>query len=515
MSNEQLIAELKKHFGFTHFRTGQQEIIQDLMAGQDVLGILPTGTGKSLCYQLPAMCQEGITIVVSPLLSLMVDQVKQLKAKGFKRVVAVNSLLDRQQKNAIMKHLHQYKLIYCSPEMLQNEFFLNRLTSLRISLFVVDEAHCISQWGHEFRTDYLKLNDVIKQLNHPTVLALSATATPQVQDDISYYLDKPNIRKRVFQMDRPNIAFAVEVVDHWQDKINRIVQILTEKPVPTMIYFSSRNWCEMTSETLKNQLKHLRIAFYHGGMDTEDRLLIQQQFMSNQLDVICCTSAFGMGVDKQNIRLVIHFHLPAQIESFIQEVGRAGRDGLQSVSLSLYAKGDEQIPLAFIEQELPTQRQTEHFYQYFSKKESLSNVDDETQDILMEHLQLNETQWRFLQYQLNQHHLAIVEEQEENWRKAFQNTLELIKQRTSHKMNKLFELMNWFEHKGCKRESLYEVFQDGFQRPDQFCCDYCDFTFEQWNPETIQRVQENNHWQAELRRLFHREELDEETVKSS
>src|SRR5690625_2458184 len=205
---------LKNIFGWTSFKMGQREIISDILAGEDVLGVLPTGSGKSLCYQLPAQILPGLTIVVSPLISLMEDQEKQLKARGIKNVVAINSFLSYQDRQHIYNHLNQYKLIFVSPEILQQDALLNRLKVLTISLFVIDEAHCISQWGHEFRPDYLRLAKILTYFQHPPVLALSATASKDVQSDIISSLERPQMKKHIYPMERPNIVLYVKELEN-------------------------------------------------------------------------------------------------------------------------------------------------------------------------------------------------------------------------------------------------------------------------------------------------------------
>ncbi|MBB6452172.1 ATP-dependent DNA helicase RecQ [Salirhabdus euzebyi] len=504
---------MEKHFGFSGFREGQKEIISDVLSDHDVLGILPTGTGKSLCYQLPSLYLEGITIVVSPLISLMVDQVKQLKAKGFKRVTAINSMLDFRQKKHRINNLHHYKLIYCSPEMLQNEHFMTQITSLHISLFVVDEAHCISQWGHEFRTDYLKLNDVIKKLKYPRVLALSATATPQVQDDIVKYLERPEMKKRVYAMDRENLTFTVEHVENWQEKMERIEHILRMHPVSTMIYFSSREWCEKVCFMLKEKITNLKVAFYHGGMEPDDRLLIQQQFMNDQLDVICCTSAFGMGVDKPNVRLVIHFHLPTQKESYIQEVGRAGRDGDSSVGLVLYSKGDEQIPIHLMELELPTENQIKHVYEYVNPLQ-LNSIEEKQEEIISQ-CELSESQWKFILFQMEKFHVVqdgIISKDKEKIENAYRHTVTYKQERFSHKVQKFYELLEWVHGDECRRKTIYQSFQKGFKAPTENCCDFCGFTFNEWEPLIVTRERKVHSWMEELKEIFHQEGPDEKTI---
>jgi ATP-dependent DNA helicase RecQ len=493
---------LNKYFGYSAFRLGQKEIIQDILSGKDVLGVLPTGTGKSICYQLPSLLLEGLTIVVSPLISLMVDQVKQLKAKGFKRVTAINSLINYKQRKSILKNLKEYKLIYCSPEILQSEKLLQELSRTKVSLFVIDEAHCISQWGHEFRTDYLKLLKVIEILQNPPILALTATATPRVQKDIMKYINRPNMKRRIYPMDRENIAFVIEQMNNWEEKIERIIQLLEAQPVPTMIYFSSRKWCEKVYQILKERLT-LNIAFYHGGMEGEDRLLIQQQFMNDQLDVICCTSAFGMGIDKQNIRLIIHFHFPAQIESYIQEVGRAGRDGEQSVGLVLFSNGDEQIPLSLIEQELPNDLQIHHVFTFLAKETGKSINEFET--ALIEKLKLNITQWRFLLFHLEKNNLLrnnILQGSQKEWEQGFHATKDFKMKRLSLKMKQFSSFKDWLYSEDCRRKILFQAFQEDYTKPEKLCCDVCDDIWGAWTPVRKTRQEHLINWREKLKLIF-------------
>ncbi len=498
-----VIETLEKHFGFSTFRTGQKEIIKDILSGHDVLGILPTGTGKSLCYQLPSILFRGITIVVSPLISLMIDQVKQLKAKGFKRVAAINSMMNVEQKKAIINNLNQYKLIYVSPEMLQNSWIMKVLLTQHISLFVIDEAHCISQWGHEFRTDYLKLKAVISQLNNPPVLALSATATPEVQQDIMHYLGRPKMLKRIYPMDRENIAFVIEHTANWTDKVDRIINLLKEKQVPTMIYFSSRMWCEKISTILGERLPNRNVSYYHGGMDSEDRLLIQQQFMNNQLDIICCTSAFGMGVDKPDVRLVIHFHMPTQLESYIQEVGRAGRDGKQSVGLVLYSNGDEQIPLTLIEQELPTDKQIQDVFHFLSST-TIREL-PQLEEAIFINLELNETQWGFISHQLERNNLienGILVNDHSKWRTGLETTLAYRNKRMRNKEELFTQFLSWIHSTSCRREKLYESFQNGFTKPELLCCDHCHSVLSNWQTEGLPIKDATYNWNEKLKKIF-------------
>ncbi|WP_226579433.1 RecQ family ATP-dependent DNA helicase [Halobacillus litoralis] len=494
---------LKDHFGFSDFREGQESIIKDVMSGKDVLGILPTGTGKSLCYQLPAILLGGTTIVVSPLISLMIDQVKQLKASGYKSVTALNSFMEREERTRVVKNLNRYSLIYISPEMLQNDWLQNKLRQMSVKLFVIDEAHCISQWGHEFRTDYLKLHQTIEVLGQPTVLALSATATPDVQKDIMEKLKRPDMNRRIYPMDKQNISLAVEECHTPEDKINRIINVLKENHAPTMIYFSSRQWAERASIELKENLNH-EVAFYHGGMDQTDRMLVQQQFMNNQLDVICCTSAFGMGVDKRNIRLIIHFHLPSQLESFIQEIGRAGRDGKASASLVLFTNRDHHLPQMLIQSELPEQQDLGRIFSYLQFKQGGALPEDET---VMEDLQLSESQWNFIKYQLEESSVLVGQELRFIPDFLQEKMNRLLEERWLYKQGKLTEMLQWIHHTGCRRKKLYQPFQEMIREPYVPCCDACDFkvndlSFNEEKPNQI----DASTWKERLQLIFQQED---------
>ncbi|MFC3038954.1 RecQ family ATP-dependent DNA helicase [Virgibacillus xinjiangensis] len=497
---------LKHHFGYDTFRRGQKEIIHDVLAGNDVLGILPTGSGKSICYQLPAKLMGGTTIVVSPLISLMVDQVKQLKAMRFKEVVALNSFMNPVERRNVYQQLPHYKLIYLSPELLQYKEVLDRLRKLDINLFVIDEAHCISQWGHEFRPDYLKLGDIIEELDNPPVLALSATATPQVQQDILSSLKKTGVHKHIYPMDRDNIAFCIETVKDDKEKQVYISQLLKKFRVPALIYFSSRKTAEETAKSLAGHLDGREIAFYHGGMEQSDRISIQQQFMNGQLDVICCTSAFGMGINKANIRLVIHYHMPGQIESFIQEVGRAGRDGKSSVSVLLYGENDLFLPKMIAEKELPSTEELNKAANILTNL-YLSDQSLPEEEVELENLfQLTESQWRFLRYQLEKHGIIKGNQifyEEDDFSTAFRFIDAHRRERKTLKDEKLTEMLYWVHTKDCLRKHLYKSFQPSYSEAVYHCCNNCDFSFSDWKPE-VNRVEINNHtsWQDRLKTLL-------------
>lgn len=514
MINKRILREnLQKHFGYSAFRTGQEEIILDVMKGKDVLGILPTGSGKSICYQLPAKLLEGVTIVVSPLISLMVDQVRQLKASHFKKVAAINSFISRSERNHIYKNIHYYKLVYVSPEILQQDRLQRLLKELHVSLFVIDEAHCISQWGHEFRPDYLRLASTIELLNNPPILALTATATLQVQSDIVKTLGRKEFARHVHPMDKDNITFSVQQVVDENEKLQVITPLLNKYRVPTIIYFSSREATEKVSEQLKSNTK-ARIAFYHGGMDQYDRVTIQQQFMNDQLDVICCTSAFGMGINKSNIRLIIHFHMPPNLESFIQEVGRGGRDGDTCVSLLLSSPGDIYIPQSMIQGELPTNNQIEYTFHQLEKL-VIANQSLPTDNIEIEnYFQLSEIQWRFLLFQFEKRGIIkrrAIYFEPVKWKTAQEEIIKLRNQRSGLKEKNLTEILRWTEEKSCLRKRLYSAFQNTVKSPLFQCCSNCDFQWSQWNPPqtNIAKKGMDDTWKTKLRKLLLIEAPDE------
>src|SRR5699024_6594956 len=273
------------------------------------------------------------------------------------------------------------------------------LKRIQINFVVIDEAHCISQWGYEFRPDYLKIKDVITELNEPPILALSATVTPTVQQDIVKSLKRDRIKQHIYPMDRDNIALTIEHVANDVEKVQMITYIVEKYHVPTLIYFSSRSVAERVANELTSTMTGKNVAYYHGGLEQQDRLHIQQQFMNDQLDVICCTSAFGMGINKQDIRIIIHYHMPSQIESFIQEIGRAGRDGKDSLSVLLYAENDKFLPQSFIEQELPTENQMFFVLEQLMRSYEHGQTVDYL-DSTFNRAELNETQWNFLHSQL-------------------------------------------------------------------------------------------------------------------
>jgi len=338
---------LKLHFGFDRFRDGQEEIIRAILEGENALVIMPTGGGKSLCYQLPAMVKPGLTLVVSPLIALMKDQVDALNARGISASFINSSLTPAEQRSRLrdMKE-GACKLVYVAPERFRSESFLAALSGLDLSLFAIDEAHCISQWGHDFRPDYSKLGAAWETLGQPQVVALTATATPTVREDILRVLRIPRARAFVAGFARSNLALRVVQVANDAAKRER-VRTLIEKQKTGIVYCATRKKVEAVAEDL--QAAGIRFVAYHAGMEESTRTAAQEKFLSGKADVAVATNAFGMGIDRADLRFIAHYEIPGSIEAYYQEVGRAGRDGKPSVCELLFLHPDVRVQEFFLE----------------------------------------------------------------------------------------------------------------------------------------------------------------------
>ena len=383
----------------------------NLINGKDVLGILPTGVGKSLCYQLYGYATKSRILIVSPLISLMQDQVANLRFLGEKRAIAINSELNPADRNNVLATLDAYRFVFVSPEMLNSETVLRRLNRFHPSLLVVDEAHCISTWGPDFRPDYLFLGTVVKKLETPLVLALTATATKEVEADICRILfSGRKIDKVRCSVDRPNIFLDIE-----------------------------------TSRMLGRKTG-LRVAAYHAGMLFDERYSVLQQFLHGELDVVCATSAFGMGINKPDIRYVIHYHIPLDLENYVQEFGRCSRDGKQGIAILLYQRKDLKLQEYLIENSLPTACEIDSYFKSNARNKAL--LRQEERYLLIE---------KYLRNGLSQDEMK-----------------NFAANRLVERKKSLAKMRNYAETKGCLRKFIGEYFGDEVLPKKDFCCNHCN-----------------------------------------
>lgn len=451
---------LKKYFGYPTFRPGQREVITALLAGKDVLGVLPTATGKSLCYQLPSYLIPGLTIIVSPLIALMEDQVSQIK-RELGSAVALNSQLTAAEKEFILIHIAEYKFLFVSPEMLWQKKVLQVLQKQKIALFVVDEAHCISQWGIDFRPEYRQLNKVKEFLNNPLTLALTATAPPFVQKDIAQLLLNSNYQLVKKSVDRKNIRLFVRQTE---EKLLDLENLLKNLTGPGIIYCATKKTVEFLYQQLKEKFN---LGFYHGGLNSSERSRLQLQFQSNQLDILIATNAFGMGIDKSDIRFVIHFDLPDSLENYVQEIGRAGRDGNMSQAILLYQKNDEKIHHYFKQMR---QDERSGFQQLLEEK---SDGDSELQK-----------KWLDLSRSIGS-----------------DEVLEALKVNEQVKSDKLAQMLAYIHTTTCRRAFILGNFAENIlQKPEQ-CCDNDNATIS-YGPVALKKGNTVKHWQEIFLKLF-------------
>jgi ATP-dependent DNA helicase RecQ len=348
-----LTGALHQHFGFAEFRPGQREACEAALEDRDVMVVMPTGSGKSLCYQLPALLRDDLTVVVSPLVALMQDQVEALHARGLgDRVALVNAQQDAGSNAEVLRRAAsgELKLLYVAPERFAAMGFLDRMREADVGLFVVDEAHCVSQWGHDFRPDYFRLADAARMLGAAAIVASTATATPRVAGDVVRRLALRDPVQVATGFDRPNISFAVARPGGHEKRALLAEALRAEDALPAIVYAGTRAGAEEIAADLTAALGEEAVA-YHAGLDRERRASVQRRFLADDVRVICATNAFGMGVDKPNVRTVVHASVPASLEAYYQEAGRAGRDGAPARALLLAENRDKALHVHFIKRD--------------------------------------------------------------------------------------------------------------------------------------------------------------------
>jgi ATP-dependent DNA helicase RecQ len=343
---------LRERFGHHAFRPGQEQVIRAVLAGRDALVVLPTGAGKSLMYQLPAVLQQGITLVISPLIALMKDQTDKMEQVGVD-ALTINSGLTSAEKRAAEAAVSdgQGEILYVTPERFRDRGFFESILDRQVSLLVIDEAHCISEWGHDFRPDYMMIGSIAQRLGRPPILALTATATPDVQRDISEQLRLRDPLRLVFDLVRANLHLGLIRTVNDESKQETLTRLLEEADGTGIVYFATVKDAEKLYEELGDRFE---LALYHGQRTARQRREAHEAFMSGDVDAVFATNAFGLGIDKPDIRFVIHYHVPGSLEAYYQEVGRAGRDGASAQCTLLYREEDRRIQSYFLGGKYPS-----------------------------------------------------------------------------------------------------------------------------------------------------------------
>jgi ATP-dependent DNA helicase RecQ len=469
-----------KNVGLYPLREPQRRALEELAQGHDLLLVWPTGSGKSLCYQLPALVREGLTVVISPLIALMEDQVAQARKRGWP-MTCIHSGVGREERERRLASVvaGKIKLLYVTPERFRQEGFQEEIQKVKISLMAVDEAHCISQWGHDFRPDYSRLKEIREILGKPQVMALTATATTRVQEDIWKQLGVEPIGKTFWEgVERPNLHLSVAEVDEVDDKIDRVKDWLKETRGTRIIYFTLISTLEKTADDLR--AVGVDFATYHGDMEDRAKSRALKEFISGEKKVILATPAFGLGVDKPDVRGVLHFETPASIEAYYQEVGRAGRDGQPSHCLLLYQQNDLEIQMRFIDSLTPEPaylRAVLKLLEDWKGRLGTLELDDlraqlsfkNKRDFRLETALNVLDRWDFIRYpkrSLKQlvllRPLAELQFSEEEWKAR---RLEMHK--------KLMSMVELVRGENCRKLKIYQYFGWPEAKPCGFC-DRCD-----------------------------------------